>query len=266
MSLRKAGQVLFKKRTLVLATMIVAVAAATAIAASFNGDGTIIGTSGNDSITAGNGNDTVYGLAGSDSISAGNGNDVIDGDGKCDPGVSSGVYPSGLHQSGGCEHGQVDGPGQTDTISAGNGSDTVFGGGGNDTISVGSGTDTIYGSNTGNTTISTGSRGSATVWLGTGTNNVAIGKSPISAVIHAYIYGDTSTDTINCNGGNSTAYVNTQDKTSNCATVVKNSDLSTRPTPLPARDLRSIRRLKKTTHLKKTKRAARLHVLARRGM
>src|ERR1700726_590720 len=88
------------RRRLVVSAMSVMLAvlivAATALAASVTGDGTLIGTTGNDNINAGNGNDTVYGLGGLDSINAGNGNDVIDGNGKCPPGVKSGDYPHGL--------------------------------------------------------------------------------------------------------------------------------------------------------------------------
>lgn len=45
----------------------------------YNGDNTVFGTAGRDSIAAGSGNDTIYGLAGNDKLYGADGNDVLDG-------------------------------------------------------------------------------------------------------------------------------------------------------------------------------------------
>ena len=219
MFLRKAVSIALKRRTLALAGAILAVAAPAALAATLFGDGTLVGTTGSDTIAAGNGNDTVWGLGGADTISTGKGNDVIDGNGHCPAGVQTGkVYPNGLPVGEYCEHGPIPGRANGDTISAGNGSDTIYGGGGLNTISAGNGNDTIYGGLIGDT-ISAGN-GNDTITLGGGstytgsTVSVASGKG----VIYAQ---NGVKDTITCaTKNNYTVYADKKiDVVSHCATI-----------------------------------------------
>jgi Ca2+-binding RTX toxin-like protein len=214
-----------------LSAVVFAFAASTAVALQLQGDGGFVGTNGPDLIQMGNGNDTAYGQGGSDVIQAGNGNDTIDGDGHCT--VAPGHYPNGIPGSASCEHGQIPTNGLGDVIQAGNGNDTVFGGGGSNTIQVGFGADTIFGGPH-NDVIQTGNGGTATIWLGSGTNTVRLGsvKSGGSSTVHAFNQGDTAKDTIQCNGGNSTVFANSQDVVQGCKTVVRGSD----PTPRPVVD------------------------------
>ena len=206
------------KRSLTLMAMtavVLLLAAATALAVNLQGDGTLVGSTGNDNINAGNGNDTVWGLGGQDSINAGNGNDVIDGNGMCPPGVHPGVYPNGLPAGQYCEHGPI--PGNNgDNINAGNGNDVIYGGGGHNSINVGSGTDTIFGGpigdainvnghNSGTDNIYLGSGGGNTVSTAQGTTNVFAQNGHV--------------DTIACHG-NTTVYADRVDHTSNCTKVI----------------------------------------------
>lgn len=216
---RKAVGIALRRRTLALSAVILAVAAPAAYAVTLTGDGTLIGTTGSDTIAAGNGNDTVWGLGGQDTISAGNGNDVIDGNGKCPKGVQPGDYPNGLPAGEYCEHGVIPGKGNGDTISAGNGSDVVYGGGGHNTIAVGNGSDTIYGGPLGDT-IAAGS-GKDTIVLGKGSgytgSTVHVGSG--SGVIYAQ---NGVKDTIACGAKNNyTVYADKGiDVVQGCATVL----------------------------------------------
>lgn len=219
MFLRKAISIALKRRTLALAGVILVVAAPAAFAATLFGDGTLVGTTGSDTIATGNGNDTVWGLGGLDTISAGNGNDVIDGNGHCPAGVQTGkVYPNGLPAGEYCAHGPIPGKGNGDTISAGNGSDTIYGGGGRNTISAGNGNDTIYGGLIGDT-ISAGN-GNDTIALGSGStytgSTVSVGSG--SGVIYAQ---NGMKDTIACGAKNHyTVYADKGiDKVTGCATI-----------------------------------------------
>ena len=62
------------RRTRAIVVVLVAsallIGAATALAANVQGDGTLVGSTGNDNINAGNGNDQIWGLGGMDSINA----------------------------------------------------------------------------------------------------------------------------------------------------------------------------------------------------
>lgn len=145
-----------------------AVAVPAAYAARVTGNGTLVGTTGSDTITAGNGNDTIWGLGGLDLITAGNGNDVIDGNGMCLAGTQSGDYPNGLPAADYCSHGQIPGLGNSDVIIAGNGNDTIFGGGGDNAITVGGGDNTIFGGPLSDVIIA--GNGTNTIHLGTGSS------------------------------------------------------------------------------------------------
>jgi hypothetical protein len=145
------------------------------------GDGTLVGSTGNDNIIARNGSDTIGWLGGQDSISAGNGNDTIDANGKCPPGIKPGDYPNGRPAGQYCEDGQIPGNYQ-DNINAGNGNDVTYGGGAHNAINVGSGNDTIYGGPLGDT-INVNGRNNGTdyIFLGAGGGNtVNTGQAPRS--------------------------------------------------------------------------------------
>ena len=77
-----------------------------------NSGETVLGSSGDDTITGGTGNDVIHGMGGSDTLNGGDGNDLIHG-----------------------------GSGD-DTIDGGDGNDTIWGGG-NDIIDGGAGTNTV---------------------------------------------------------------------------------------------------------------------------
>jgi Ca2+-binding RTX toxin-like protein len=240
-----------KKRALVLGALLLVLAAAPALAATVTGDGTLVGTTGNDTIAAGNGNDQIWGLGGYDTISAGNGNDVIDANGKCPPGVKSGDYPNGLPSSEYCEHHWV--PGSKDTIAAGGGDDTIFGGGGPNTISVGGGDDTIYGGPIGDT-ISAGN-GDDHIWLGFGPSYTGSKVSTGSGddVIHAQ---NGVKDTISCAKGNgTTVYADRSDVISGCAHVIYAPDPSPDPYAGSSTD-RTSRGKAKHSHVKKAAKKA----------
>jgi hypothetical protein len=112
------------RRTRAVVVLLVAsallIGAATALAANIQGDGTLVGSTGNANINAGNGKDQIWGLGGMDSINAGNGNDTIDGNGKCSMPIPPGDYPNGNPRTVYCEHGPIPGNGNGDNINAGN--------------------------------------------------------------------------------------------------------------------------------------------------
>ena len=124
-------------------------------AVTVTGTGTLVGSTGNDTITAGGSPVTIWGLGGSDNITAGGGMDVIDGGGTCPPGLAPGDYPNGLPGTNYCQHGPS-GTFGTDTITAGGGEDTVFAFGGPNIVTVGNGEDTIFAYGTGIYTTGTG--------------------------------------------------------------------------------------------------------------
>ena len=222
MTLPQATRRSMTRRTLVLALLLVVAAAATALAATINGDGTLIGTNGADTITAGNGNDTVYGLLGPDTITAGNGNDVLDGEGKCLPGATAanaGQY---------CQHGHgtTDGTGgQGDSVTAGNGNDIVYGGSGTNAITVGSGDDTIYGGPIADTIHAgpAGSQGNDRIYLDYGnTTSSYRGSTVYVAAGDDLVYATNGVrDTVVCPRGNqTTVYADRVDSTQGCKNVL----------------------------------------------
>jgi hypothetical protein len=166
----KAG--LIPRKTVAVAMAALAIPAATAtvaLAASVTGDGTLVGTAGQDFITAGNGQDTIWGLGGGDQIKAGNGMDTIDADGKCGSGVTLGMdYPNGLAQGQYCSH-QLLSETATSSITAGDGQDVVYGGGGPNNIKLGNGSDTVYGGLT-----------SDNINVGTGIDTIYAGTGPLT--------------------------------------------------------------------------------------
>jgi Ca2+-binding RTX toxin-like protein len=206
-----------------LAVAGLAVVTSVALAANVSGDGTLVGSTGNDNINAGNGNDTIWGLGGQDSINAGNGNDVIDANGKCPPGIKPGDYPNGLPAGQYCEHGMSASNNQ-DNINAGNGNDVIYGGGGHNAINVGSGNDTIYGGPLGDAINVNGrNTGTDSIFLGAGGgNNVSTGTG--TTIVYAQ---NGHVDNISCHG-NTTVYADRVDHTNGCTKVIF--------TPPPSRD------------------------------
>jgi len=199
-------------RALVSAIVLLALTAAVALSANFGGDGTLVGTSGNDNINAGNGNDTVYGLGGSDSVNAGNGNDLIDGGGACPKGVASGDYPNGLPGGEYCEDGPVS-PCGNDNLNVGSGNDTVWGNCGTNDINVQGGKDTVYAYGKG--TINIGN-GNDTVYLYDTSGSYALTTGSGKDTVYAQ---NGVVDTINCDTKNTTVYADSNDRTSNCTVI-----------------------------------------------
>jgi hypothetical protein len=250
MSLRKAGRMSMKSKAVVLATLILGVTAATALAANVSGDGTLVGSTGPDNIAAGGAsNDIVWGLGTTtgttDTISAGGGAyDMVDGGGHC-TGVGPGDYPGGLPNSGSCEHGPTPPNCGTENISVGGGhSDMVFGNCGPNTISVGSGSNdtvTAYG---GPNNISVGGSGNGDVidlsHETAGPNNISTGKG--SEVVYAQ---NGQVDNLTCGSKLTVVYVDSKDKTKNC---------TVRTSPQPARDVMTA--VRHTTTHKKLRRAS----------
>jgi Ca2+-binding RTX toxin-like protein len=210
----KAISSFVKCRSAVIAVAVLAIAAPAALAASLVGDGTIVGTAGQDFITAGNGNDTIWGLGGGDQIKAGMGNDMIDADGACPDGVQSGDYPNGLPSGDYCEHGQFP-ESATASITAGNGNDVVYGGGGPNNIKLGNGSDTVYGGlSTDNITVG---GGTDTVENGIGADNIKTGAGG-GGTIYA---NNGQRDLVTCAKPNSyTVYATTTAVVKGCAHVV----------------------------------------------
>jgi Ca2+-binding RTX toxin-like protein len=89
-----------------------------------NGNDTLTGNAGNDTLIGGNGNDTLTGNAGNDTLIGGNGTDLL---------------------VGGAGDDLLDGGNGTDTLRGGLGNDTLTGGNGSDVFlfAAGEGTDTI---------------------------------------------------------------------------------------------------------------------------
>jgi hypothetical protein len=222
-----------------LCCSVAALLASIAFADTITGDGTLIGTSGNDTLIAGNMNDTLYGLGGNDTLIAGNGNDKLDVDGNCQAGVKSGDYPNGLPGSEYCQdgQGQNDGP---QSIQAGNGTDTAFGGSGYNTIQLGSGNDTVYGGPAGNT-IQVGA-GNDLIEAGSGGDVIQIGAGTSTVNAHNGV-----ADTIQCVTGKNgtTVYADHSDTIKGkCNKVIYG--------PAPTRDaLRRTLTHARTHHVKK---------------
>jgi hypothetical protein len=155
--MKKLTAVRGKRSTLVTAAVVAGLAAMAPAALAVTealptGNGTIVGTTVNDTLTAGNGNVTVWGLGGlmngSEVISVGNGNDVVDAGGTCPAGTpGAGAYAAGsasaILAANYCQHGPNLNPDVTN-ITVGTGSDTVYGNDGRNYIDAGDNQDIIY--------------------------------------------------------------------------------------------------------------------------
>jgi Ca2+-binding RTX toxin-like protein len=184
-----------------LVTLVVmAFTAAVASAATVSGDGTLVGSLGNDTITAGNQMDIIWGRGGSDTITAGNGGDVIDAGGTCPAGLAAGDYPNGLPGTNYCSHGPAGTCGNT-SITAGSGSDTIWGNCGNNTITVGSGKDTIFAFGGPNNKVTVGSASDTIFAYGAGTYTTGSGADTINAQ-----YTTSAPSTFNCGSKHTTVF------------------------------------------------------------
>jgi hypothetical protein len=133
-----------------------------------NGNATLDGGAGNDTLIAGNGNDSLDGGAGNDSITTGNGNDTLIG-----------------------ETGN-------DTLTAGNGTDVLNGGLGNDSIITGTGSDTVYPNYGTNTVVEGSAKTVVADTLGTNTLETSTGS----------VIGGSAGNTTGTNTGGTTATTN----------------------------------------------------------
>jgi hypothetical protein len=271
-SLRRAPRFL---APLVVVVAISAVAATTAFAGHgggcnvsgvcLTGDGTIVGTSNNDQLTALNGQDTIWGLGGSDTIKLGTGMDVVDAGGACTPGVMTGkVYPNGFPAGQYCAHqstapygnttidsagtsGQdvvytngcasTGSPSATATVTLGNGSDVVYSNGGPNSITLGNGSDTVYAANE--------CHGATLIKVGTGSNTIYAQNGLV--------------DTIYCGSSHTTVYGDHIDK------FAKGSQCTIKYTAPPAADRRWVRIHRSVKHRAHHRSHGRRHRRARRG-
>ncbi|MEP7171962.1 MAG: Ig-like domain-containing protein [Aestuariivirga sp.] len=94
---------------------------------------TIVGNSGDNTLSGTSGNDTIYGLAGNDTLSGGSGNDTLEG------GLGNDIL------DGGAGNDDLDGGAGSDTLSGGAGNDELDGGLGNDNLDGGTGNDELDG-------------------------------------------------------------------------------------------------------------------------
>lgn len=226
------GRTHMRLGVLLLTLAVMAFTATAALAAAVSGDGTLVGSTGNDTITAGKGNDIVWGRGGSDTITAGKGNDVIDGGGSCPAGLAAGDYPNGLPGTDYCQHGPF-GTFGTDNITAGDGNDTVYGNGGPNNITIGTskgqGDDTVFAYG-GPNNVTIVSNGNDTInAYGTGNYSVGTGDNTINAQYHLSGY------TISC--GSKATIVNLAKGSSNSISskcTVKTVALQTPPGPANA--------------------------------
>ncbi len=132
-----------------------------------------LGGDGNDTLIGGAGNNTLLGGDGGDDIQSGNGNDsVVGGDGS-----------DSIQTNGG-----------NDTVDAGNGSDTILVGAGNDSVFGGNGEDSIVG-DLGDDTLN-GDGGTDTVDGGDGNDSILGGELADS------LLGGVGNDTISGQAGN----------------------------------------------------------------
>lgn len=112
----------------------------------------IFGDNGDDSLTGGSGNDTIHGGNGNDDLTGGGGNDNLQGEN----GDDSLVGGSGNDTlSGANGNDDLAGDDGNDSLSGGNGNDDLAGDDGNDSLSGGNGSDDLNGDN-GNDSLSGG--------------------------------------------------------------------------------------------------------------
>jgi VCBS repeat-containing protein len=118
------------------------------------GDDTIYGLGGNDHLFGRGGHDTIYGGTGNDDIRGDDGNDTLYGEDGNDE-IAGGTGNDAL--SGGDGDDELSGENGEDTLSGGNGVDILSGGSGNDTLTGGAGFDIIDGGTGTDTAVYSGS-------------------------------------------------------------------------------------------------------------
>ena len=171
----------------------------------------ILGGSGDDLITGGDGNDTIRGQAGDDNISGNEGNDSLIGNMGSDD-ILGGDGDDNIN--GGSESDRLLGEAGDDTISGGTGSDRILGGDGDDIVRGNANNDTVSGGSgndfvTGNAgdDIVNGENGDDTVNGGSGNDFVA-GNAGNDSVL-----GNAGADEIVGNDGDDTLLGETGDDT-----------------------------------------------------
>jgi len=107
-----------------------------------DGANTIYGYDGNDMLYGNGGSDVIVGHFGNDTLSGGTGNDTLDGDSGNDT-LDGGTGNDTLY--GDDENDRLDGGAGIDTLYGGYGNDTLYGGTGNDTLYGGAGFDLVEG-------------------------------------------------------------------------------------------------------------------------
>jgi hypothetical protein len=139
------------------------------------GDDSISGGNGNDIIRGGGGNDYVYGGAGDDTVNGGNGSDVVYG----------GAGNDRINGNAGNDY--LEGGRGNDTLNGGNGDDMLSGGLGNDAIQTGSGNDISY-TGQGKDTVSN-SAGSDKAYVQTATDKVNTASTGKTQVVNVELSG-----------------------------------------------------------------------------
>lgn len=179
-----------------------------------SGPDVILGTSGNDVITAMGGDDTICGLEGNDIINAGNGNDWVDA-GPGNDTIEGGngndeIYgDSGVDIiNGGPDNDEIFGEGSGDFINGNSGDDLLDGGFGVDQLRGGSGNDVINtgsGGNRGTGLVVTGGAGNDIITGGPGTDEIR-GESGNDTILGGdasdSLFGGGGNDIVNGQGGN----------------------------------------------------------------
>ena len=158
-----------------------------------DGNDTIRGTLGDDTITGGIGNDNLKGSNGNDTISAGDGDDFVDGEAGNDS-IDGGNGADLLR--GGVGNDTLLGGNDFDTLEGGNGSDSMDGGDSVDSLLGGAGNDTLLGG-LGADTLDAGDGNDV---LDGGRNNDSI----VGGLGDDKIRGDHGNDTIDAGDGNDT--------------------------------------------------------------
>jgi len=154
-----------------------------------DGDNTILGGQGNDTIVVGNGTNTITDGDGNDTLTAGNGNNIItvgDGNDSVDAGNGNNTVACGngndILQAGNGNNLITAGDGG-DWVIAGDGNNNVTLGNGNDILDVGNGDNSLVAGNGsdrivaggGNNAIVCGSSSDDGLWVGDGDNTISLG-------------------------------------------------------------------------------------------
>ncbi len=167
-----------------------------------DGNDTITGGIGDDTILSGDGNDVVDGQIGQDSIEGGDGADTLNG--GADGDFVNGNYGADSI-TGGNGNDTIQGDSGQDLLFGEDGNDSIFGGGGNDQIfgdqgtgATGTGDDTVFG-NSGDDTIR--GNGGADLLMG------QTGNDRISVVEASFSIGDATIDEADAGGTTTISFI-----------------------------------------------------------